>query len=229
MKRFAFISDVHSNLPALKSALDDIKTRGVDRVYCLGDLIGYHCFPNEVIELLQAEDVVCLKGNHDEAITEEMFDRSNKGDFPLYWNFDALTEENALYLRHLPNSIEFHADDINIVLVHGSPESISEYIREDSHEMAKYFDYMKSDILVCAHTHLPYHRELDGKWLINTGSIGKPKIGRPEISYILLTVDGSDVVPEVITSPYPYREMIDALEEKKFPKKLIDAIESGNP
>lgn len=229
MKRFAFISDVHSNLPALKSALEDIKRRDVDKIYCLGDLIGYHCFPNEVIELLQSEDVVSLKGNHDEAITEEMFDRNRKGDFPLYWNYDALTEANIHYLRHLPNSIEFHADDVNIVLVHGSPESISEYIREDSYEMGKYFEDMKSDILICAHTHLPYHKQLDGKWLINTGSIGKPKIGRPEVSYILLTVDGSNIEPEVITCPYPYQEMMKALEERDFPKKLIEAIESGNP
>ncbi len=229
MTKIAFISDIHSNLPALISTIDNIREKGVEKIYCLGDIIGYHTYTNEVIDLLKQEKVISIKGNHDEAITMEQFNRDKAEDFVLYWNYDRLTEENKTYLKHLPDSIEFHIEDISICLVHGSPDSIGEYIRENSAEASIYISEMKSDVLLCAHTHIPYITEQSGKHLLNTGSIGKPKFGKPEASYILLTIDEKKITPEIISLPYPVQDITAHLKEHNFPEKLIHALETGLP
>lgn len=229
MKKLAFISDIHSNLPALQATISDVRNRGIDTIYCLGDIIGYHSFPNEVIDILRQERVVCIKGNHDEAIIEERFDRNREKDFVLYWNYDNLIEENKIYLKELPESIHFKIENVSISLVHGSPNSISEYIREHSDEASIYIDEMETDILLCAHTHLPYITKKNGRHLLNTGSVGKPKFGKPECSYIVLTIDEKNIIPEIITLPYPVEEIVYHLRVNNFPENLITALESGNP
>lgn len=229
MKKTAFISDIHSNLPALKATLQDIKNKGISDIYCLGDIIGYHSFTNEVIDLLKEHRVVSIKGNHDKAITEGKFDRESEKDFVNTWNFDALTEENKNYLMNLPETLIFDIHGTTIQIVHGSPECIGEYIRENSEEAEYYFKKMTTDILISGHTHLPYITEKEGKYLLNTGSVGKPKWGKPESSYILLTVEDAGVTPEIISAPYPVVEITDHLKERSFPGKLITALETGNP
>lgn len=229
MKKVAFISDIHSNLPALESTIKDIQNRGIEIIYCLGDIIGYHSFTNEVINLLKSEGVISIKGNHDVAIIGEYFNRENEGDFVLYWNFDALTPENKKYLVDLPDFLNISVGDITVKIVHGSPNSVDQYIRENSDEAELFLNQMDSDVLICGHTHLPYIMEKDGKFLLNTGSIGKPKFGRPECSYIILTVNGKNIIPEIVTLPYNVEKITDHLTKNGFPKKLITALETGNP
>lgn len=229
MSKIAFISDIHSNIPALEATIRDIRSRGVERVYCLGDIIGYHSFPNEVIDVLRNEGVISIKGNHDKAITEEAFDRSNPGDFVLWWNFDKLNSENKEFLINLPEVLEITVKGISMKMVHGSPESIEEYIREGSEEVSKYISTLENDILLCGHTHLPYIYEKQGKYILNTGSVGKPKMGKPLSSYVLVEIKNTKVYPEIITVPYEIDRMISHLKENSFPQKYITAIETGNP
>src|SRR4051812_18015918 len=68
MSLIAIFSDIHGNLPALKAVLDDIDTRKADQLYCLGDLVDFAPWTNEVIELLRSRKIVCIMGNHDERI-----------------------------------------------------------------------------------------------------------------------------------------------------------------
>lgn len=229
MKKLAFISDIHSNLPALKTALEDIKSRGIRDIYCLGDVVGYHTYPNEVIALLKESGVISIEGNHDKVINDKSFDRSNPKHFSFGWNYDRLTPGNLEFLKELPTELELNIEDVVIKLHHGSPESVTEYVFEDSKEMDKYLNNSSSHVLITAHTHLPYIKCVDEKWIINTGSVGKPKIGRPEITYIVLTVDGSSVVPEIVSKPYPFMDLVTSLEEEDFPEHLITAIRTGNP
>ncbi len=229
MKKVAFISDIHSNLPALEATLLDIKNRGISTIYCLGDIIGYHSFTNEVISLLKENGVISIKGNHDEAITEEKFDRNSEKDFVLTKNLDALTDENKKYLMELPITLFIDIDGVSVQIVHGSPKSISEYIREGSEEADFYLNSMTTDVLISGHTHLPYITIKDGKYLLNTGSVGKPKFGKPECSYIVLTIDKEDITPEVISLPYDIDIITEHLEERGFPEKLISALKTGMP
>lgn len=227
MKKVAFISDIHSNLPALEESLKEIQLRGVDEVYCLGDIIGYHSFPNEVIKLLKDNGVICIKGNHDKVISEGDFDRTLEENFVLTWNFDNLTENNRSFLNSLPETLDLNIEGFTIKLVHGSPDSINQYIREGSEEADYFINNMTTDVLISAHTHIPYIVEKESKYLLNSGSIGKPKLGKPDCSYILLNFMENSISPEIITLPYSVKTITDDLTRHNFPAKYITALESG--
>lgn len=229
MERVAFISDIHSNLPALKAVIEDIKSKGIHRIYCLGDISGYHSQPNLVIDLLKKEGVISIKGNHDMVITEKKFNREKPGDFVLWWNYDELTEDNIKYLANLPEELVLDIEGKSVKIVHGSPESIEEYIREGSPEVQKYIDTLQEDVLICGHTHLPYIFNKGKKFLLNTGSVGKPKIGRPEASYVIVEVNGGNILPEVIFVAYDVEDIVKHLTENSFPQKYIEALQTGNP
>ncbi len=227
MRKVAFISDIHSNLPALEGTLKDIKSKGIDEVYCLGDIIGYHCNPNEVIKLLKDNCVISIKGNHDKVIAEEDFDSEIEGNFVLSWNSSALTKENRAYLNNLPETLELNIESKTIQIVHGSPDSIDQYIREGSDEAEYFLENMTTDILISGHTHIPYVVKKDNKLLLNTGSIGKPKFGKPECSYIVLSFNDGEAEPKIITLPYDVKTITDDLSRHSFPDKYIVALESG--
>ncbi|MHB9092205.1 MAG: metallophosphoesterase family protein, partial [Chloroflexota bacterium] len=108
--RIAVLSDVHGNKHALEAVLADIDSQGIDRVYCLGDLVGYGAFPNEVIALIRERGIPTVMGNYDEGVG---FDRDEcgcaytdpemrrLGDLSLMWSREQVTAENKAFLRAL--------------------------------------------------------------------------------------------------------------------------------
>jgi putative phosphoesterase len=200
VKRLALITDIHGNHLALKAVLDDIKKRGVDAVYCLGDLVGYAPFPNEVVDIIRQKGIPTLMGNYDDGVG---FDRFICGcDFPndearlegeksLAWTKGHMTGDNKAFLRSLPEEIRIEDDGRSILLVHGSPRALNEDIPQDTPEetLDEIFKQAKADVLCVGHTHKPFYRLFKGNWVINAGSVGRPKHGDPNAVYCLLTID----------------------------------------
>ena len=142
--KIALISDIHANIIALKEVLKDIKTKNVDRVYCLGDLVGYAPFPNEVIDLIKELDIPTVQGNYDKKIAEYVsvsgsdyknLKNLDKGVSAFLWSQENTTNENKNWLKELPEKIEFEVGDKKVLLVHGSPRRNNEYLYEDSEEL----------------------------------------------------------------------------------------------
>lgn len=225
--RIALISDIHSNLYALISVLEDIENKKANKIYCLGDIVGYHSFPNEVVELIRDRKIISIKGNHDKDITEQKFDKSKESDFIKDWTYENLKKENREFLLSLPESLEAEYEDKKIKLVHGSTTSIEEYLHENSEASKKTIEEFNGDILVCAHTHFPYIKYYDNKMLINTGRIGKPKIGRPNSTYILLDIEDKNIAVEIVEVAYNFQLAAEDMRIKNLPKKFIDALISG--
>lgn len=225
MKRIAFISDIHSNVFALRAVLDDIDSRQVDVIYCLGDIVGYHTFPNETIDLLKENEVACILGNHDDDVINKRFKADNELDI-FEWTYNELNEDNLSYLNKLPRYMELNIEGHIIHLYHGSPNSISEYLREGEALTDEIMACFNGDVLICAHTHMPYSKKYGSKSIINTGSVGKPKIGRPNATYQLLTLDSHDVLAEIIEVPYDYKQIADHVQEQGF-VKYAQALRSG--
>lgn len=223
--RIAFISDIHSNVDALKETLIDIRDRAVDKIYCLGDLIGYHLYPNEVIELIKSENIETVMGNHEYDILNKKFDRNKESDIAKYFNFDSLKKENLEFIKNLDFEKIRVEDSIKIKMVHASPRKINEYIFEDGDNVKEIVSELKEDLLVCAHTHYPYIKNLNGKIIINTGSIGKPKIGRPNSSYVLF--DTKTKTGEIIEVVYDFEKLAKELEIKNFPQNYSDLLRTG--
>lgn len=192
MNRIAFISDIHGNLPALEAVLSDIEEKGISEIYCLGDIVGYYCYFNEVVQILKEKEVVCLLGNHDDAyvFNDGYIDRSRTCTKILKWQLDNSDKGTLDFLKDLPRSLEIILNDYSVKLVHGGlVDTTDEYLFSVTNEYLIENDF-KQKILISGHTHLAaYKKFLSGKIWINPGSVGQPRDRDPRASYAILNTD----------------------------------------
>ncbi len=224
MNRVAIFSDIHANLPALEAVLSDMDVRGLTERYCLGDLVGYATFPNEVTRTIRESKIPCIMGNYDQGVGNTSDDcgcaykdahSEALGKLSIAWSNAHTTEDNKAYLRSLVDRIPLQLGDLKVMLVHGSPRRINEYLYEDRPDssLERLLDMVASDVLVCGHTHVPYHRVLPrGRHVINEGSVGKPKDGDPRACYVVLEADGKHLKVEFVRVPYDIERAARAIE-----------------
>ncbi|AYE34458.1 metallophosphoesterase family protein [Clostridium septicum] len=228
--RIAAISDIHGNIYALMKTLEDIDEQKVDMIVCLGDLVGYGPHPNEVIALIRRRNLPCIKGNYDASVVDGAFSYirdTEINSFSLPWNCQEVRESNKFYLNQLPEFLEYKVDDLKIKFVHGSPNKINEYLFADAENTQKIMEDLKEDVLVCAHTHIPIIKEFNNKLFINVGSVGKPKIGRPNITYCILDIENNTVKSRIRELEYEYKRIVKDTQLLSFPCNLINSYISG--
>ncbi|AEF93881.1 phosphodiesterase, MJ0936 family [Desulfotomaculum nigrificans CO-1-SRB] len=236
--KIAIFADVHSNLLGLQAVLADIRQRGIDTIYCLGDLVGYGPRPNEVIDLLRQENIPTVMGNYDDAIGHMRFicgcdykdEQAMKlGERSILWTKEHTSEENKAWLRQLPERLEFNAGGLKFLLVHGSPRQLNEYLFENTPEkvLNQFLTENHCDVLVCGHTHLPYHKQVAEGHVINVGSAGKPKHGNANVGYALLDVAEGNLTVEFIQVPYDFEQTAREIEEVGLPREFAQIIRTG--
>lgn len=173
--KIALFSDIHANLPALEAFFASIEQQKPDTLYCLGDLVGYNIWPNEVINEIRRRGIPTLAGNYDFGVgrasddcgcaykTEE--EKAN-GAISISYTNQIVKDEERAYLRTLPAHIrvefQLNHDKFNLLLVHGSPRRVNEYLFEDREEksLLRIMQDADADIMCFGHTHKPYHRIL---------------------------------------------------------------------
>jgi putative phosphoesterase len=233
----AIISDIHANITALEAVLDDVKQQQVEAVYCLGDLVGYAAFPNEVIDRIQRDGTPTIVGNYDDGVG---FDRDEcgcayrdpeeqrLGDLSLRWTQRTVTSDRKAFLRSLQSEIRFEADGKRVRLVHGSPRRMNEYLFEDRplSSFQRLAATSDAGVLLFGHTHKPYTKRVDGVLFVNAGSVGKPKDGDPRACYVVMDTAG-DVAVEFRRIPYDIDRAATAIRESSLPDKFADDIETG--
>lgn len=225
MVQIGVISDIHANIDALTATLEDIYSKGIEMVLCTGDIVGYHTFPDETVQLLRKEKVICIRGNHDNDVVNKRFNITKKPDI-FQFTYDNLSDDSLKWLNELPFSLEIIVEGVSIELSHGSPKDIEEYLFEESDEAVKYAKVCESDILLSGHTHLPWVKELEGTLFINSGSVGKPKIGRPVATWAHITVEGSLATSEIHEVKYDVENVATAATNAGF-GKYADALRRG--
>lgn len=229
--KLAIISDIHSNLYALMNVLEDIDDKKVDSIICLGDLIGYGPHPNETVSLIKRRNILCIKGNYDMAVVNNSFDYIKDNAInseALPWSVNELRAQNRYFLDELPTSLELTFNNKTIKFVHGSPNSINEYLYEDKDNTKEIMKNLSQDILVCAHTHMPSIKNFEDKLFICCGSVGKPKIGNPNSTYCILDIHTSGKVDaKIYEVEYEVKKLIKDMEMLKFPTSLIRSFEEG--
>jgi putative phosphoesterase len=233
----AAFSDIHANKHALDAVLAQIEDRKPDRVLCLGDLVGYGAFPNEVIETVRDAGIPTITGNYDDGVG---FDRDDcgcaytkpdekaRGDRSLRWTQAVVTPENKAWLRDLPRELRFEAEDERFLCVHGSPRRLNEYLYEDRPErsLRRMFSQLGAGVVLCGHTHLPYHRRIDGTHLINVGTAGRPKDGDPRVAYALIDV-GESLTAEFPRVEYDSEAAARAIEATDLPHEFAEVLRTG--
>lgn len=228
--KLAVISDIHSNIYALRSVLEDIDEEKADALICLGDLVGYGPHPNESVSTIRRRHILCIKGNYDASVTDNDFSyiRENPvNSFTLPWTVNELREENRLYLESLPDKISLNICGKNILFVHGSPLKINEYLYENEKNTEDIMNNLNHDVLICGHTHLPGIKEFKGKIFINPGSVGKPKTGEPVSNYLLLDITENNFNPKIKQVKYDVPKIVKDCEMLKFPQALINSFKDG--
>ena len=229
--KIAVISDIHGNVYSLMRTLEDIEEQKVDFIMCLGDLVGYGPHPNEVVAMIRRKNIPCLKGNYDASVVDGNYTyirETTINSFSLPWTVDELRSENRHFLDNLPTSMTLEFNNKKIKFVHGSPNAINEYLLENEENTFDIMSSLEEDILICAHTHIPSIKYFGNKLFINDGSVGKPKIGKPESTYCILdiTKDGSikATIKEVC---YEFKKIIKDMQMLNFPNQLIRSYETG--
>lgn len=229
--KIAAISDIHGNVYALMKVLEDIDEQRVDKIICLGDLVGYGPHPNEVIALIRRREVPCIKGNYDASVVDGDYTfirNTTINSFSLPWAVDEVRVSNKYFLDSLPLSLEYTINGVNIVFTHGSPSKINEYLFENGENTEQAMKDFTGDVLVCAHTHIPSCKKFDDKMFINVGSVGKPKIGRPNCTYSIINIDDNgnvDVSPREVE--YEFKRIVKDCTMLKFPSSITQSYESG--
>ena len=236
--RIAAFSDVHGNLHALKAVLADVDEQKVDRVFCLGDLVGYGAYPNEVIELIRARGIPTIMGNYDQGVGIDRDECGSAytdpemrrlGDLSLQWSKERVTPENKAFLRSLLPNIRLEVEGRRVLLVHGSPRKINEYLYEDRGQssLERVAKMSNADVLVFGHTHLPYVKEVAGVLFVNTGSAGKPKDGDRRVAYALVDL-GREVTATIRRVPYDVAAAAAAVRASGLPQRFAELLESAS-
>ncbi|WP_298736112.1 metallophosphoesterase family protein [uncultured Chitinophaga sp.] len=252
--KIALFSDIHANLPALEACLHSIDEQQPDAVYCLGDLVGYNIWPNEVINIIRKRGIPTIAGNYDFGIGRMSDDcgcayktepEKDMGKISISYTNSIVGPKERQYLRTLPAHIrvefQLNNDKLNLLLVHGSPRKINEYLFEDREEksLLRIMQDADADIMCFGHTHKPYHRVLPtdaeaGSHLrhaINIGSVGKPKDGEPKGCYVMLTINENSSVLEkgsiqvdFIRFSYDVEKAAKAVEDSPLPNEYAEML-----
>jgi predicted phosphodiesterase len=250
--RIALFSDIHANLPALEACLKDIDTRKPDAVYCLGDLVGYNIWPNEVINEIRRRNIPTIAGNYDFGIGRTSDDcgcayktdsEKANGAVSISYTNQIVKSDERHYLRSLPSHIrlEYQLTEgakFNLLMVHGSPRKINEYLFVDREEksLLRILEQADTHIMFFGHTHKPYHRILKDenghyRHAINIGSVGKPKDGDIRGGYVMITLDESfslstadSLKVEFIRFDYDIEKAAKAVEDSPLPNEYADML-----
>lgn len=238
--RFAVLSDIHSNLAALDAVRADLPA--VDEVWVLGDIVGYGPQPNEVIAVLQELGARSVLGNHDGAAigTVDARDFNPDAAQAIAWTAGQLDDNARAYLATLP---EVRVDG-PLTAVHGSPrDPVWEYIVSASVARANLADFA-TPICLFGHTHVPVvFRETDGdvevaaavpgvptlleghRALVNPGSVGQPRDGNPQSSYLVLDADARSV--DFRRVAYDVETTQRRMRDLELPARLVERLSYG--
>ncbi|WP_175621446.1 metallophosphoesterase family protein [Chryseobacterium schmidteae] len=232
MIQIAVFGDVHGNLPALEVVLNDIEERGIRQKFCLGDLVDFAPWGNEVIEKIRSLNIPCLMGNHDERIAFDIpvIPLSKHSEEETAARFLAIdhskkyiTKENKAFLSELPFHLKLNykigEKHWNIQLVHSSLESNDTYLYESENDeiFQNMLSESQSDVIMMGHTHVSFKKYFNGKWAINSGSVGRSREENRLASYVILTLDEEKITPEIIQLDYPLEKVAQEIEKSEIP------------
>jgi predicted phosphodiesterase len=239
METIALFSDIHGNRRALEAVIADLAFRGITRLYCLGDQVGYGADPNGVIDLIRAIGAESILGNYDQGIAWETGDcgcfyadaeAERIGRASYAYTVAEVTAANKTYLRTLPQELHVQLADKKIHLVHGSPRRINEYLLRDRDERTyrRLAGTEPDDVLAFGHTHDPWFRWFGDKLFVNVGSVGRPKDGDPRAAYVVLRASpGTAVEVEVERVEYDVEAAAVAVVVAGLPSELADMLRRG--
>jgi predicted phosphodiesterase len=245
--KYALISDIHANLPALEAVLRQIaQQEDLIATYHLGDLVGYAPWPNETVALLRAYHISGVAGNYDSTVGTDYKHCGCRYEDPRQeelshisygWTRQHVSAATKVFLAGLPFRVDLmpnggHLSGPRVVLVHGTPTLNTLYWTEDRPDdfclkMASHAGAKTGDVIAFGHTHKPWHREIQGIHFVNTGSVGRPKDSDWRAGYVLLDVGHGPVSVEFVRVEYDVERAMRAIRESDLPDDFAEYLRVG--
>ncbi len=237
MQTIAILADIHGNLEALDAVLANIRENSCDQILCAGDLVGYGPRRNEVIARVRDAGIQTVMGNYDEAVGFLFpacgchIDNPRQKELSLHslkWSTEHTTTENREWLRQLPESLQIEVGTKTIQLIHATEDSIVEYLyQSDEARIREILACCDCDIYAYGHTHYPYAMAIDSKWIINPGSVGRPKDLDPRAAYVRLSVDGEEVQIEIRRVAYDVEKVARDIVSSGLDPEFAEFLRNG--
>jgi predicted phosphodiesterase len=239
-ERIAVFGGIYNNYLALQAALRDARGRGVDAIWCLGDLGAFGPYPDRVYPLLHDHKVQCIRGNYDDSLARGLADcqcgytdpRDNHFARISYdYTFTHTSDANKSWLAALPDQARITLGGKRILMCHGSPRRTNEFLWQSTTSygfLKKLCADHEADVILATHTGIKWERDLgDGRRFVNVGVLGRPENdGRTNVWYALLdTEEGLRVT--FIPVEYDHCRLAREMREEKLPEEFAATILTG--
>lgn len=242
MPRIAFVSDIHANIDAFEAVLADIDLQGADRIFCLGDIVGYGAAPAECLELVRSRCSVTVKGNHDHmASAQGAILALERVSAPLRYAREKLSKEQVGWLKNLPLVVESEG----LALVHSSLHEPVEFPYVLWKEDARlHFQHQRTPFSFIGHSHSPLiaieepggitldvpgvaTTRLDPnlRTIINVGSVGQPRDNYPRACYGMLQTESNTFSWRRV--PYDIKRAQERIREAGLPWDNAARLDKG--
>lgn len=233
----AIISDIHGNLEALEQVFRYVESQKIEKIYCLGDVVGYGPNPNECVEKVRRRCEIVLMGNHDyAAIGKANIDYFNQyAREAALWTRQTLSEENHAYLQGLPFT---HQND-EMIMVHASPTNPKHwYYVLSRHEAEIEMHAFNQPLCFIGHSHVPliyglngmfkgevYNFEQSQKYIVNVGSVGQPRDGDPRACLVIFDEEARSL--RYVRLEYDVQKTYKKIIKAKLPQFLAERLLKG--
>lgn len=236
----ALFGGLYSNYLALEAAIADATRRGALALYCLGDLGAFGPHPDRVFSLLEQHGVQCIQGNYDNSIGNDLADcqcgytdpRDNHFARLSYdYTFRNTSTGNRAWMRALPLQRRVQLGDYRLLLCHGSPRKMNEFLWEST-TSTHFLQYLvmehSADVVLTTHTGIKWHRPLGGnRHFVNVGVLGRPENdGRTNVWYALLDAQ-PDLSVQFIPVVYDHARLAREMEQEKLPAEFVETVLTG--
>ncbi len=239
--RLAIFGGIYSNYLALQAALADARRRGVDAIYCLGDLGAFGPWPDRVFPLLHGYGVQCVQGNYDHSVGHELADCQCGYTDPRDNHFARISYDytlantsavNRAWLRELPAEIRLEIQGRRLLLCHGSPRRTNEFLWESTtstHFLEHLARQYEADCILGTHTGIHWQRRLsEDRRFVNVGVLGRPENdGRTNVWYTLLEISAAGIEVEFVPIVYDHSQLARAMAAEGLPPEFQETIRTG--
>lgn len=227
------ISDIHANIVALDAVLKQLEEEGAQAVLCLGDLVGYGPSPNDVIERIRNETIMCTLGAADEKIAFEFArtDERRQGvaDETIEWTRTVIDPSHVDFLRNLPAHSRLTTPQGRLRYFHGTLRTPSEKLNlnQSTPKLMKILEEARCNILACGNTHVPVVKRTPSGWIINPGSVGLSLNGEPGADYALAKIDDENVEVKTGKVEYDFAAVAFDIIAWGLPSMVAEAVQHG--